>query len=146
MKKLFLLMAITILFLSCASPAYFIRSKSIDFSQYTAKGFFFTESNSVSFEYMPLGSISVFGRNGYELSSLKDEVQDPDGALLLNNYTNKKWKTININDLIAHLYEEAIAMGADGVINLQQIYLPANEKQNVLEGWLVTGMAIKRVK
>ena len=56
MKKIIISFIILLFFSSCMST-YRSYTIVVDYSRYAANGFFITESNSVSFEYMPVGSV-----------------------------------------------------------------------------------------
>ncbi|MDR0681615.1 MAG: hypothetical protein LBG15_07200, partial [Dysgonamonadaceae bacterium] len=60
MKKAALVLILTV-FTSCVPGrmGYHTNTYIIDYSVFTEKGFFVSESNSVSFDYRPLGSLHV---------------------------------------------------------------------------------------
>ena len=68
MRKLLCIILIVILATSCATvklPQPYSYSNYIDYSAFTEQGIFVTESNSVSFDYQQLGSISVVEVGGW---------------------------------------------------------------------------------
>ncbi|MCL1933522.1 MAG: hypothetical protein FWF53_06915 [Candidatus Azobacteroides sp.] len=139
MKKI-LIIAFTMFFISCSSGRFIYDSYSgvIDYSNYSTKGFFITESPSVSFEYTPIGSVIVEITSGYEIaSSSKDKV-------IL------QWKYATYEDALQSLYKKAGDIKANGVIGLKYSYIPSisdkNYKKKVISPSkiIITGMAIKR--
>ncbi len=77
MRKFLFISAMALLLSACATMpkwAYTSYSASFDFTEFTNGGFFITESNSVSFDYDPIGSISGVGTSGYEV--LRKEKQE----------------------------------------------------------------------
>lgn len=57
MKNLFYILLAVLLFTSCSMYKSINETVVIDYSRYTSQGFFITESNSVSFDYKPIGSV-----------------------------------------------------------------------------------------
>ena len=57
MKKILLSMLMAIGLASCVSVQQFTTTTVIDYSEFAKQGIFVTESNSVNFEYQPLGSV-----------------------------------------------------------------------------------------
>ncbi|MGV8136029.1 MAG: hypothetical protein AB2L20_12505 [Mangrovibacterium sp.] len=62
MKKIFLALSIAIL-TSCVTYSPLVNF--VDYSAYNNDGMFLTESNSVNFDYTPVGSINVLLYSGY---------------------------------------------------------------------------------
>ena len=101
---------------SCATYKYPYTKTftAIDYSEYSGKGFFITESSSVGFDYTPIGSVFVEISPGYEVLDVKKD-----------SYGNDKYvygdelKIATINDALDELYEKCIRMGANGVIGLK---------------------------
>lgn len=150
MKKIILLFFVSTLLASCAvhRKAYIKVSNSVDFSEYTRKGFFITESNSVNFEYDPLSSVSVLVESGYEVIN-KSEKSSFDNIYRYD--TNTKYgKFINAKaeDALNELYEKSMEIGADGIINLKINFTPSriSSSGEVLswDSYYISGMAIKR--
>lgn len=149
MKKL-LSLCLVALITSCSTykVMYNASSGCIDYSTYSEKGFFITESNSVSFDYKPMGSLYVEISSGYEKLSDKSKTY-------VDMYGIKKTKTdiklgnwINATSKIAldSLYKRSLALNANGIINLQTKYFPATYYNNIMvtgDKIIVTGMAIK---
>lgn len=150
MKKNLVIVAVTILLVSCgvSRKAYIRDSTSIDFSEYNRIGFLFTESNSVSFDYEPLSSITALVESGYEVlsnagASSSDAVYGSFSSTKYGEYIRA-----NAQDALDELYSSAVEMGADGVINLKIQFTPfrmsSDGKVMSWESYYVTGMAIKR--
>jgi uncharacterized protein YbjQ (UPF0145 family) len=110
-------------FASCnVYPPYTSFGTYIDYSLYSEKGFFITESNSVSFEYESIASITMTDESG----SINSDLKHPD-----------------LNKMIEDLYQLAIKKGANGVINLKIEYWRIREIPFGY-GLNITGMLIKR--
>lgn len=128
MKK-FLLLAIIAVFLnSCISYSYYaVNSYTIDYYKYTEKGFFITESNSVNFNYEPVGSVVVESISGYY---------------------NSEYVAANIDDAFIKLYQISQKNNANGVINVKinfvNSYQDVSTKEFHPNRWVVTGMLIKK--
>jgi len=115
MKKLLFFAAIVLLFYSCSPEIYYaVNSYTIDYSKYTEKNFFITESNSVNFEYKPVGSIVVESVSGYY---------------------NSEFISANIDDAFIKLYQVAQKNKANGVINVKMNFGYPSK-------WIVSGMLI----
>src|SRR5690606_19343858 len=80
MKKLLWMLSVAF-FASCATnkmalPEPYTTVSIVDYKFYTERGFFITESNSVSFEYTPVSSIVVKSVPGFLPGNYKPKV-DP---------------------------------------------------------------------
>lgn len=128
MKKILFLFAIMILALSsCVSlPSPKSYTSVIDYSFFTDKGIFVTESNSVNFEYEPMGSVVVEVTGGWiakkskKQSTPKNEVND-DYYLDIprQNGGKKVYVGPSLNEAFGLLADELINMKANGIINLK---------------------------
>jgi uncharacterized protein YbjQ (UPF0145 family) len=100
----------------------------VDYSVFTERGFFITESNSVHFDYTALGSVSVYIQSGYK-------GEDPDS-----------YKEAEKEKALFLLFSKVKEQGGDGLINLKFDYRPASISQYSSETSRVTasGMAIRR--
>lgn len=104
---------------SCSVP-YIKAIGYIDYTMYD-NGFFVTESNSVSFKYESLGSIS---------------------ALVLSGYQDGKYVRAYAQDGVTAIVEKAMGERANGVINLK--FYPYTDFTTKQSGFFVTGMAIRK--
>lgn len=141
MKKATLfLFFIAAIFSSCAPSMgkYYMYTSVVDYSRYSQKGFFITESNSVSFEYTPIGSIYVEVVSGDTPIPAKDEM----------SYETYVFKAANLDDAFQKLVDAGMKRDANGVINVKtEHYKPYyNKEENKIIGdsWVVTGMLIKK--
>lgn len=150
MKRILVIIAVAILLVSCgvSRKAYIRDSTSIDFSEYNRMGFFLTESNSVSFDYEALSSITALVESGYEVLS-NDNTASADavyGTFASTRYG--EYIKANAQDALDELYRSAVEKGADGIINLKIQFTPfrmsSDGKVMSWESYYVTGMAIKR--
>lgn len=150
MKKIIFIATLVSLLVSCgiSKKAYIRESTFIDFSEYTRKGFFLTESNSVNFNYEPISSITALVESGYEVLN-REGVTSSDavyGTFSTTRYG--EYIRANAQDALDELYHSAIEMGADGIINLKIQFTPlrisSDGKVLSWESYYVSGMAIKR--
>jgi len=133
---------------SCAPTRIHKSVYFVDYSFYD--NFFITESNSVSFEYKPIGSIGV-SLTGYEeinnkptvKESLKTERED-DIYYSNDSNTGVNYSIYNptLEDAIEIVVSEVKNKGGNGIINFKcEIILGSSSAS---EGWFVSGMAIKK--
>ena len=120
-------------------------SSAVDYTKYSENGFFMTEANSVSFRYEPLGSITAIARSGYEVIGSDDSsnFQDDTYGKPAKKVKYGEYRSAYPEDALEELYNKALEMGANGVINLKFTYL-SQTNSLIPEGWMVTGMAIKK--
>lgn len=143
-------MAMFLFSCSLLKSPYVKSSYSIDYSEYTKKGFLLTESNSVSFSYEPIASITSLSKAGYEILRTKKNTELSTNYELVTVSKNVygKFKNANINDALDEIYTKAISLGANGIINLKITYIPVeyNTKGEIIaiETYIVSGMAIKK--
>ncbi len=151
MKKILLFAAALLLLSSCGVKYPYNRySSAIDFSAITrGSNFFITESNSVSFDYKPLGSVSSSVKSGYEV--IKGEQKSrPEGysfrELAKLKFGDYKYATADA--AIEELISASKKLGANGIINLKIIYTPAvyDKNGNIISpsSYYTTGMAIDK--
>lgn len=126
MKKLF---SAVILIISLTSCTTFRNVTFVDYSGYDC---FITESNSVSFDYKPIGSVkSIYA--GYEL---------PNSFTLTSN-SNMTSHDTALKIAIKQAVDETKKKGGDGIINFKYEGIYNGE---TLKGWVVSGMAIKLIE
>ena len=132
MKKL-LIIVILFLFTSCGIiiPAV----KVTDFADFREfKDFYFTESNSVSFQFTPLGIVSAVRVSGDEEITTQNKNSEPKYGYI----------RATSQDALRLIYDKAKIIGANGIINIKLEYLKANDSYGSNNGYFVTGMAIKK--
>ena len=119
MKKSVLFLTLVALLSSCVSLEQVTVTDVVDYSVFARRGIFVTESNSVNFDYKPLGSI----------------VSTTRGAA-------KTFRSFRIDSdkAFSEITDRLTALKADGLINLQ-INITYDK---VLYCMTVTGMAIRR--
>jgi len=138
MKRIFSVFA-TILFVSCVTIPEVQRNASfVDFTKYP--DFYMSQAPTVDFKFMPLGTITAFVRCGRE-----------QGKKTRNKYSTGSYLdgTIKIvrmqpEDAIDELYRKSKEIGANGVLNIKLEFLPSNSEMGINNGWIISGMAIKR--
>lgn len=125
MKQLlfvFTLLTLCFSMVSCTTTAQFTMISTIDYSEFTKRGIFVTEANSVSFDYQPIGS--VFSVSQGEMK-----------GFVFYNISN-----VNLNKVFQEMAEKLSDMGANGLINLKITSLEANAVTIKVS---VSGMAIR---
>lgn len=141
MRKIIVLAVVAICLLGCTTKSALRKVVYvIDYSKYSDAGFFITESNSVSFDYKPIGSVTVVVANGYEVLSA-DTVfykYNTYPTIAKINVKYGDYKILGTKDAMDLMRDEVIRMGGNGVINLKIIPDP-----NFLSH-TVEGMAIKK--
>lgn len=136
-------------------PAYKVTSNFIDYSFFTEKNFFITESNAVSFNYGSIGSVIAVVNSGYEIKdTIRTVKNNYDVVYGSNNSTTTDkliygdFKSANVQDAFSKLYEIAVDKGANGIINLQikyvEAYFDPMTKIFYTSCFVVTGMLIKK--
>lgn len=136
------------MFTSCFPKFEAIRRASIlDYTEFTSKGFFVTESNSVSFDYEAIGSVIGENYGGYEVSSKKNKMSE-DTYSRLTEITVKYGKHIPARADVAlrEMILKAMEKGANGVINVR---INGSSRFTVgadttYYGYIATGMAIRK--
>ena len=142
MKKLFLALSVALLS-SCVTYSPLVNF--IDYSAYNDQGMFLTESNSVDFDYTPVGSINVLLYSGYVKQTPEYLVEDKavDAVYYSSSSTGRsKYQDATIQEALRIVVDQAKHKGADAVINLHYEYISAFKNQPA--GWYVSGMAVKR--
>lgn len=119
MRKSVLLLTLVTLLSSCVSLEQITVTDVVDYSVFARRGIFVTESNSVNFDYKPLGSIVSITSGA---------------AKTFNSFRIDKDKAFS------EITDKLTALKADGLINLR-INLTHDK---VLYYMTVTGMAIRR--
>lgn len=130
-KVLFLILAIG-LFTACVTPkmpAPYGFSSFLDYSLLTDKGIYVTESNSVSFDYKTLGSVSVtevggWVKKGKEPKNTRKSNKSGDDDMYVgidkSQYTGKNlYVTPSIDVAMERMANTLKEIGANGVINLK---------------------------
>lgn len=141
MKKVLFSFMLVLVMLSCSTVKYGTYSSMIDFRYYMDKGFFITQSNSVSFDYEPIGYVQAFSYSGVDDKAKKKYKKDYEQSF----YANEGWREANIYDAIEGLYNECLKNGANGVIDLKMDVVVDDETGYVKKA-IATGMAIKKKK
>ncbi|TKC06936.1 hypothetical protein [Pedobacter frigoris] len=147
MKKIYFAFALIASLSSCSAPIVkprYIKDVYIfDYSKYADKGFFFSESNSVNFNYIPIGSINAYNESGYEVvSSVKERERNDDVLMAEHSFHTSttrygdKLILADRSDLIDEVYKQALKKGANGIINLKFVFTTKNVT--------ISGMAIKK--
>lgn len=152
LKSIMLCLSLMWITSACAPTQWFTTYEaSVDYYKAGLDGkVFITESNSVSFDYIPIGSIYIYQEHGYiknsESPSMTVVEGDPIyGTTERKEYYGKKkdfrWATYE--SVLRAASERAIEMEGDGIINIKLSLRPDKNNRNVLYP-AVEGMVIKR--
>ena len=137
MKRFFLsiLIIAVIVMTGCSSSKnsvsrrfYTERIDFCDYTPYATKGFLFTEVNSVKFDYQEVGSLY-----GVVFSGIREQVK---GVYTPGSPDFLRYATLK--DALDMMYNKAVEIGANGVINLKYEYSFAEDAM------VISGIAIKR--
>lgn len=117
------------------------------YQRYSDAGFFITESNTVSFDYVPVGSVVVRQTAGVmsDTEIISQNVPEKRGYDELYGELEKKrhsnsWKLPSDYTALDAVYKVAKEQNADGIINLK-ITMPEVNNADIIE---LSGMLIKR--
>ena len=147
MKKFLLFAFVALIFTSCMKIPYTSTVTVIDYSYFSKKGFFITESPSVSFDYEPVGSIIVRVENGHEVVKEKTKVTKTllGGETITRTSKLGEYKVATVDNALDVIYEESIKAGANGLINVKITPLSVYQSGiTFITGYNVSGMAIKK--
>ena len=140
MKKIFFILVVALL-TSCGSIAPIVTFT--DYSEYSRNGMFLTESNSVNFQYEPIGSVSALMYSQYvPVTENSSKEQRGEDVYFSSPYGTRKYQSATVKDVIDLIVHEAQTKGANAIINLKYEYIPATKGQP--SAWFVSGMAIKK--
>lgn len=131
---------------SCAPKMQYVASSTyINYQTYAEQGMYITESNSVSFDYTPLGSVSAIVFPGYVKATRPSQYkyEDLNGNQQLTEDYNK-WQPADVSDAIALAVEKAKQQGGNGIINFKVQPTSESDGKTVRHGYLVTGMVIRK--
>lgn len=147
MKKFLLFAFVALIFTSCMKIPYTSTVTVIDYSYFSKKGFFITESPSVSFDYESVGSIMVSVQSGHNVIEGEKKVSKSIFGGEIETYSSVmgKYRAATIDDALDLIYDESIKAGANGLINLKISPITVYQSgQTYVTGYIVNGMAIKR--
>ena len=140
MKKLVFIALIALLF-SCTTTKFVSKNVYLfDFRPYTEKGFLMSTTN-IGSNYTSIGEISVQCESGYiynEKAINRDETESTGVKVMtLNKKTPKRQWTVD--EVLAELYNEAKAVGANGVINIKV----ETKRNEGFTDYSISGLAVK---
>lgn len=148
MRKLLTLLLLATLLTSCFVKYPAIESAVVlDYSIHEKHGVFLTQSNSVSFDYKPLGSVTALQLDGHKDMKLAKKLAKADyfndGAV--DKEKDSNWLYPTREAVLEAMCKKAKEIGANGIIDLR-IYYKSNyiAKGYIQEGYEATGMAIKK--
>lgn len=140
MKKIILICTLGVLLTACSSkvtiPPFVQEAYMLKYNEIAGPNFLITESNSVSFDYVGIGSLVVYEKSGGgDLVNIK--IKDNDA--IYDSHNKKELmgrRNANIYSALERAVAEAKAAGGDAIINLKTHH----------EGDFVTvtGMVVKR--
>jgi hypothetical protein len=125
-------------------PAPKQYASTIDYAYLSQKGIFVTESNSVNFDYEPLGSIYVECTGGWVKKKYKegDDMED----IYMTTLGSVKYLPPTFEDAYQLILSEVKKLRANGVINLK--IRTVSEYQSTYKVYvdkiIITGMCIRK--
>ena len=153
MKKIInysILAGIALSLASCASiksPRFIQRAYFVDYQQAAGGKVFITESNSVSFDYTPVGSLLVEEISGMEKKpkdiSVKQAYKqtDPIYGDAPQSSGKSYYRSPDAESALDYAAKKALDMGGDAIINLQVVPSVYEGGRQML---IVKGMVVKR--
>lgn len=146
MKRLLLFLLLFVVMSSCTVVKYAEYAVSLDYSKYSNDNFFITESNSVSFEYKPVGSVLVEIVSGFDKTMkgerppriIHGDVYNPE----YDNYYKGTYRRADCYNALRKIVDECKNQGANGVINLKFSY--KRDEYGTIISVYASGMAIER--
>lgn len=137
MKRTLTFLFLIVITTSCMMPKYAVYSGMLDFKKYNDRGFFITQSNSVSFEYDPIGVVSVTVYSGMdenkETTQKKTSIAGPNMG---------KYHIASNEDAFDALYEKCMEENGNGIINVN--FSTIKDKNGNIVAVEASGMAIRR--
>lgn len=148
MKKLYLLsISICLCFCTACFPYLNIHTKVIDFSPYTAKGFYLTPAPTLEQKYQPLGEVAISltnfldGRRNISTEMSQEIERDIVVHNLARHFNIEKIEIGVYEYAICNLINKAMNLGGDGIVNL---VIRESLGQNGLGELYISGFAIRR--
>ena len=137
---------VAMLLTACAPKTYYNTSIGyINYSKYSESGIFLTESNSVNFDYTPLGSVSVTILSGNVKKTRPNRYNyvDAFGNRPDEKYT--EWVVASPEEAIHLATQKAMEQGGNGIINLKfEPITHVVDSKHSQSGILLTGMVIRK--
>lgn len=152
MKRNLLFTAILLIgmaFTSCKMHQFGYVTTYLDFTPYSEQGFFLTELESVPFDYVPVGTISVTEYSGqdavyYNQTHPKSKVYDDDLYYKAEkSKVSKDWRFASAESAIKELVEKSKRAGGNGLVALKTV-TTVDTKSNLVVSVTVSGMIINR--
>lgn len=155
MKKVYLLFSFMMIVLTaCQSlPAPKSNMAVVDYSVLTNQGVFITESNSVSFPYKPIGSVSIDELGGWVRKAdkkrteyMREDYYSSSSSSGGRQVYKQVYQAPEINDMFNKLAAQLHELGANGIINLRitQTFEYSKEVKQSIHRVTISGMAIKK--
>jgi uncharacterized protein YbjQ (UPF0145 family) len=144
MKKMFVLMVgFGFVVFSCRTIAPTSYFGGILYSPLTEQGIYVSESNSVSFDYVAIGSVIVEETGGWVRNiKSRNELGKRTEDYYVKSTVSKKYTIPALDAAFEHLREYLFEIGANGIINMHIEFIPSSKVS--LDKIVITGMAIKR--
>jgi hypothetical protein len=142
MKKILLISTLFMMLLTSCSTVPKSSFYYTDFKQFYDDGFFVTESNSLPFDYIPMGSLKVV--NNWDEIVVKGQKVKNTKEVMVDDIYSEGTRTIVPKKVTAPTAESALKeakafadkQGADGIMNLD-----IRHKDNAV---ILNGMLFKR--
>lgn len=141
------LLLVIFTFVACSSCADYLKisTNTIDFSHYSAKGFFLTPAPSLEKAYEPLAEVSICIANYWDWKRTlnADMLDEIDADRVVQNLANfYEIKDIGVYDYaLCKLIYKAMSLGGDAIINLRIVETTGDRGLGELN---VSGFAIRQ--
>lgn len=150
MKKILIPILTLLLLASCSvykycPPRTFVGL--IDYRSLTEQGIYITESNSVNFDYVAIGSVYVEKRGGWIRKNDKPKpLSAKDDYYIASKSSKYEYTSPDLYSALDDLKKEIKELNANGVINLKITLSEVEDKfsQLPVEKITVSGMVIKK--
>lgn len=145
MKRVLYILLLASCLTSCSVKIPYLRSvEFVDYASLSQEyGLFLSESNSVSFDYETIGSVSVTEKSGHKMGTYSKKYNDD----IYDTSGNKKIKMgdyipATSGSALRLACEQAVLRGGNGIVNIKIVYIPATKTS--MPGYHVSGMIIKK--
>jgi len=135
MKKIIYAMVAIFIMSSCTTSRFFSRDVYfLDFRTYAEKGFLMS-TTTIGEKYKAMGELNIMCHSGYVQGTGKNWSDDTNMTITRN--TKKHLWTID--EVLNELYEEANALGANGIINISF----SSSRSGEFVDFEISGLAVK---
>lgn len=142
MRKITVIAIIAFLMTGCFSTKFHsLTTNSTSFKPYADKGFT-VSTTIINKPFKPLGMVEVLCLEGYDISKKENQVERGDN-IYYKAYKDNMIVLCRTTDLLDALYNEAINLGANGIINFEIISVPVETTKEIRTGLKASALAVK---